>query len=292
MKVIPMPLDAIHPGDLSSSEDFNPQIKCSLRFLDSTLENQFQLYIRRNDLPLTTCLPSLKERLIVFGLTVMLATCLAAAGYVVTYFREEQQGRVLAAQCGGLMVLLCATVVLSALIYLLYSRIRLSVCTTILIVVFPVVVFSLLDSTVASALLTTDDLPEATITSFVPIAIVFAAASQLMVCDYLLYLAICLGTAAIHAAIRVAAVPANPFSPILESAALWFIALILTRRMYYTEQALRLNWVSEIHIQSALPISPKKASLSSVGHSSLSLTTDWEEILGRVTSASQKQIEA
>ena len=287
-----MPLDAIHPGDLSSSEDFNPQIKCSLRFLDSTLENQFQLYIRRNDLPLTTCLPSLKERLIVFGLTVMLATCLAAAGYVVTYFREEQQGRVLAAQCGGLMVLLCATVVLSALIYLLYSRIRLSVCTTILIVVFPVVVFSLLDSTVASALLTTDDLPEATITSFVPIAIVFAAASQLMVCDYLLYLAICLGTAAIHAAIRVAAVPANPFSPILESAALWFIALILTRRMYYTEQALRLNWVSEIHIQSALPISPKKASLSSVGHSSLSLTTDWEEILGRVTSASQILIEA
>lgn len=292
MKVIPVPLDAIHPGELSSSEDFNPQLKCSLRFADSGLENQFQLYIRRNDLPLTACIPSLKERLLVFGSTVMLAALLAMAGYGVSYFREEQAGRVLVAQCGGLLMLICATMVLLALVYLLYARIRISLVTTLFVVLLPVVVFSLLDSAVASALLTQGDLPHSTVTSFVPIALVFVAASQLLVCDYLLCIAVCSGAAAIHAAIKLATLPNSPFSPILESAALELIALLLMRRMYQIEHALRLSWVSEVQVQSALPVSPKKASLSSVGHSSISLTTDWEEILGRVTGASQVLLEA
>lgn len=291
-KVIPVPLDAIHPGDLSSSEDFNPQLKRSLRFADSGLESQFQQYIRRTDLPLTACFPSLKERLLVFGLTVMLAALLAVAGCAVSYFRKEQTGKVLAVQCGGLLVLICATMVLLGLVYLLYARIRVSLMTTLLVVLFPVVAFSLLDSAVASALLTEGDLPHTTVTSFVPIAMVFVAASQLLVCDYLLHIVVCSGAAVIHAAIKLATLAHNPFSPILESAALGLIALLLTRRMYQIEHALRLNWVSEIQVQSAFPVSPKKASLSSVGHSSISLTTDWEEILERMTGASQVLMEA
>ena len=293
MQVVPVSLNAISAMDLSGSGEITPELRFSLRFLDPNLEAQFQRFIRCKDLPITSALPSLRERLLIFGLTLLLSSCVAVLNFVASYIQDELPGSILAVQCGCLMLFLCAVSVMLMVISLLPADSRKHYTGLGAVVLLSVVVFSLLDSSVTSVLMGKKLALRPTVTSFTPLVLLLTALSHLLACDYLLYFTTSFSSAMLYAVIKLAARTETPCSTILEAIVMCLVSLLLTRRMYFIERSLRLNWVSEAQNPPSTPRNqPKNRSFSSIGQNSISLTSDWEEILSRMTNASHVLVEA
>ena len=287
MKVIPIPLDALAAGDVSELMGAGPQLKRSLRFSDSAFEDSYQQFIRRKALPNNSCYPSLKERVLIYIILFSIASAFAAVGYISSHIRESLPSNIIAFQSAGLICVVCVNLVLLALIYMFNSSWRAAATLTIFLFILSVIAFTILDSAVSAKFFgESNDNP--TLVSFVPVVLVLIGGKHLLVFDHLLYGVSSFGASLLYLGINLAVLARNPVSVVLEFAALAAVSLVQTRRLYSLERVMRVNYAAEMQQQEVREENNvKKGSFSSGGpaNSSISIGTDWEEILQRMNNA-------
>ena len=278
MKVTPVPLEAA--GDLSALSLSDLKLTCLLRFPTTLLEERYQTLLRTWPAADFLRYSTLRERLFAYYLLVMLALGVDIIGAVATYYHSSLERVVINTQTAGFVAILSLNVILLSIVYNYQASWK--PISTLLVVSYlaTVLLFTLIDPSVVSTFVSNVRVENAVISVFLPILVVIAGASQLFIGDFFAY-AVTSGVATVcFVCIELAANGGkHPISAVLEFAGLIGVISLITRQIYTQERINRLQFLSE------LQENPKKHSFSSNDPSSISLNTDWEEILARMQNA-------
>lgn len=278
MKVMPIPLEAA--GDLSSLSLSELKLTCLLRFPTGLLEERYQKLLRTWPTADFLRYSTLRERLFAYYLLVMLALGVGIIGAVTTFYRSSLERIVIDTQTAGFVAILSVNVLLLTIVYNYQATWKPT--NTLLVVAYlsTVLLFTLIDPCVVSKIVSNVRVESAEISVFLPILLVILGAGQLFVGDFFTY-AVTSGVAAVLFVSIELATDGGKYalSAVLEFAGLIGVISLLTRQIYAQERINRFQFLSE------LQEIPKKHSFSSNAPSSISLGSDWEEILTRMQNA-------
>ena len=278
MKVTPIPLEVV--GNLSSLPQGELRLTRFLRFPTTRLEERYQKLLRT--LPLADFLryPVLKERLFTYYLLFQLALGLNIIGDIVTYYNSNLRRNVIETQIAGFVAVFCVVVLVLALVYTFQSTWKPTIVMLVCLHLTIVLLFTLTDASVTAVLVSNDQVETTILSGFLPVLIVTVGTNQLFISDFFTYVVASLLGAVLYLCTELAAdTGRNALSPVFEFISLLGVIYLLARQIYHHERINRFTFLTEMQEM------PGKHSISSVAPSSISLNSDWQEILNRMQNA-------
>lgn len=274
----------IVPVDSSDSSIIAaPAFAHTLRFIDPQLEASFQLFLRDKAKSNLALYPSLVERYVLFGLLFFSNLCAAAAGYIVDTFYGELSGSGLGIQLVGTLILACMGLLGVWLSYRLRKRPVANSRLLIGLCVFTCCICTLLDSSLVHKLIS-DSNVQPTLVGMVPVLVTLMAMQYLFTGEFCLFAGATGLVAAVYLSVHLSAQDRGTSRVLVESSILLFCGGFLVRRLFTMEKGIRVAFLLDMNETAKVAHRSSKSSYSAPANSSISHSTEREELINRMNS--------
>jgi len=260
-----------------------PAFAHTLRFLDPQLEASFQLFLRDKTRSNLALYPSLVERYVLFGLLFFANLCAAAAGYVVDTFSADLSSGGLVLQLAGMLILACVGLLGIWLSYGLRQRPTANSRLLIGLCILTCCICTLLDSSLVHKFISEADL-QPTLVGMVPVLVTLMAMQYLFAGEFCLFAGATGVIAAMYLGVHLAAQDRGTSQALVESSILLFCGGFLVRRLFTMEKGIRVAFLLDVNETAKVVHRSSKSSYSAPANSSMSRSTEREELINRMNS--------
>lgn len=245
MKITPAVAESVSVLNNNDDSGFLPSAPIfthTLRFLDTSLEESFQEFLREKADSNITLYPSSSERFLLFALLYFANIVIVCLSYISDNVSHDLPGGCVAIQFVGQFILVVSCLLFLCINHRLKSDTRPIVRLQIALYFLSACLFTLLDSSLVYKVVSSDDVNPA-IVGIIPFCTLLLAMQYLFACEFFVFGLTTTASLAVYLGVHLAAQDRGNSQILLEFAMLVAASAFLTRRLYTQEKAVRLAFL-------------------------------------------------